>query len=446
MKEEKQLQDVWSSVLAILETEVSPVTFKMVFKETALLSVDKNIATIAVPSSIMISIIRRFSKTIKKALEKHYGEVEIEFAAKTVHPQKTIQDLGPLFAEEKKPKAVSFSLARVRQDYTFETMAVSSSNQLAYVSATTVAKNPGKSYNPLFIYGPVGVGKTHLMHAIANDVYQKDPTKKIIYQTSEEFTNDVVDAIRANQTQGMKKKYRSANLLIIDDIQFLAGKEKVQEELFHTFNILIDNSSQIVLSSDRPPNEIKKLEKRLSSRFAGGLTVDVETPDFELRTAILLIKAKKLGIELPIETAKTIAQNTQDARRLEGDLLRIITEAAAKNKDISEIALKKTNGVVGFQKGRIHSEDVIKNVCFYYNIKPTQLKGPRRTSSLARARQICMYLLQKELGMTLVEIGNILGGRDHSTVMHGVDKIEFLFQSEKGIQDEIQGITILLRE
>ena len=449
MKEEKQLQELWNSVLSVLQTELSPATFKTIFKETALLSLNENVATIAAPSSIMISMIRqRFSQTIKKALEKHAGEkIEIEFVSKTIQREKTPRDIGPLFTEEKKTKTPSFSLARVRPDYTFENMAVSSSNQLAFVSATTVAKNPGKSYNPLFIYGPVGVGKTHLMHAIANELYQKDPTKKIIYQTSEEFTNDVVNAIRANQTQNMKKKYRSANLLIIDDIQFLAGKDKVQEELFHTFNILIDNASQIVLSSDRPPNEIKKLEKRLSSRFSGGLTVDVETPDFELRTAILLIKAKKIGMELSIETAKIIAQNTQDARLLEGTLLRVITEANTENKDISEIISKKINGgVEGFQKGRIHFEDIIKNVCFYYNIKPTQLKGPRRTSSLARARQICMYILQKELGMTLVEIGNVLGGRDHTTVMHGVGKIELLFGSEKGIQDEIMGITTLLRE
>lgn len=242
---------------------------------------------------------------------------------------------SPLFQEVQKKDIMPQKLARVNPDYTFKTMAVSSTNQLAYVSATTVASKIGRSYNPLFIYGPVGVGKTHLMQAIANDVYRKNPNLKIIYITSEEFTNEVVEAIRGNDTARMKKRFRNVNLLIIDDVQFFAGKEKVQEELFHTFNALVDKGAQMVLSSDRHPSEIKKLEKRLSSRFSGGLAVDISPPDFELRTAILLIKAKKYGIDLPIDIAKKIAEKAQDARELEGLLLRVITEAKAKKNEIT---------------------------------------------------------------------------------------------------------------
>ena len=259
---------------------------------------------------------------IKKTVDKHTGmDTKIVFVPKIIPTQsgqntKESKNSAPLFAHIEKTKTVGH-LPRVRSDYTFQTMAVSSSNQLAYVSAATVAKKMGHSYNPLFIYGPVGVGKTHLMQAIANEVYKNSPDKKIIYITSEEFTNEVVEAIRSNDTARMKRKFRSTDLLIVDDVQFFAGKERVQEELFHTFNILVDRGSQIVLSSDRPPTDIKKLEKRLSSRFAGGLTVDIETPDFELRTAILLIKAKKHDVFLPIESAKKIAEKTHDSRELE---------------------------------------------------------------------------------------------------------------------------------
>jgi chromosomal replication initiator protein len=332
-------------------------------------------------------------------------------------------------------------LPRVRADFTFSNFAVSTSNQLAFVSAERVAKNTGKSYNPFFIYGPVGVGKTHLMHAIANEVYRREPDKKIIYITSEEFTNEVVEAIRNNETAKMKRRFRSAYLLLIDDIQFIEGKEKVQEELFHTFNILIDNGSQIALSSDRPPQEIKKLEKRLSSRFAGGLTVDIGAPDFELKTAIVLIKAKKYGFELPIDVAKILAESAEDTRTLEGLLIRIITQATTTDSAISVELAKQALGTVAEEKSeRLHAEDIVKYVCLYYNVKPTQLKGPKRDAGLVRARQVTMYLLKEELRLTQVEIGNLLGGRDHTTIMHGVDKIRDLVENKDIIHEDIKGI------
>ncbi len=445
---ETQLINMWTKVLSVIQIESSAANFFTLFNGTKLLSLEENTATIAVPSTIIIDLIKkRFLTLIKNTIDRHTNKnITIVFVPKSISPQLP-DKIGPLFIEDaQKVIAPPDSLPRVRPDYIFETLAVSSSNQLAFVSATTVAKNPGKSYNPLFIYGPVGVGKTHLMQAIANDVHKNNPRKKIVYITSEEFTNEVVEAIRTNQTQTMKKRFRTAFLLIIDDIQFLAGKERVQEELFHTFNILIDNATQVVLSSDRPPSEIKKLEGRLSSRFSGGLTVDIESPDFELRTAILLIKAKKQGVQLPIDAAKKIALHIKDTRLLEGVLLRIITEAKTQNKDIEEIVeLKIPN--LGQQGGErhVHTEDVIKNVCDFYAIKTTMLKGPKRNSSLVKARQVCMYLLKTELGLTLVEIGNILGGRDHTTIMHGVGKIEGLLSQNPKLREEISGINVLLR-
>lgn len=441
---------LWKNVLDALEKNVTRGNFVTLFKNTALLSLEDNVATIAAPSAMIIDLIqKRYYQQLKTIVDAQLGiSVHLVFVPKMiVSSEVESKKPTPLFAENKLPAEKSATpfighLARVRHDFTFQTMAVSSSNQLAFISATTVAKNPGKTYNPLFIYGPVGVGKTHLMQAIANEVYRNNPSVKVIYITSEEFTNDVVEAIRTNQTGHMKKKFRSANLLIIDDVQFIAGKDKVQEELFHTFNILIDQSAQIVLSSDRPPHEIKKLESRLSSRFAGGLTVDVEPPDFELKTAILLIKAKKFHVELPIEVAKTIAEAVSDTRSLEGTLLRIITQASTKNMEITnDLAIAVIHGRQQEERSSIHPDDIIRRVCSYYNVKPTQLRGPKRDASLVKARQIAMYLLKKNLGLTLVEIGNLLGGRDHTTVMHGVEKIEKLVQNKAIVHEDIMGIT-----
>lgn len=483
-----ELASLWNKVLGEIKTEVSQANYGFLFKQTHLVSLEGNIATVGAPSVIIINLLQsRFLQQIKKLLSAHTGkELAVVFTTKAMPviekrsikdsplfgqslqngvDQRTASQLGtapddtgifPSFAntttgpayakgfgeaKQENANATVGHLPRVRADFTFANFAVSSTNQLAFVSATNVARNIGKSYNPFFIYGPVGVGKTHLMHAIANEVYRREPDKKIIYITSEEFTNEVVEAIRNNETAKMKRRFRSAYLLLIDDIQFIAGKDKVQEELFHTFNILIDNGSQIALSSDRPPQEIKKLEKRLSSRFAGGLSIDIEAPSFELKTAIVMIKAKKYGYDLQIDAAKTLAEGAEDTRTLEGLLIRVITQAEATNSPISvEIVKKVMGGVVEEKSGHIHAEDIIKSVCEYYNVKSTQLKGPRRDAGLVRARQVAMYLLKEQLRLTQVEIGNLLGGRDHTTIMHGVDKIRGLVENKDMINEDIKGI------
>jgi chromosomal replication initiator protein len=440
------LSKIWKKVLAEIEIEVSRANFLTLFKSTSLLSFESGVATIAVPSSMIIDLLqRKFYSVIKKAMDKNLEQdVKIVFVPKAVVEIIKHEEINSTLFSQEKPKQTIGHLPRVRADYTFENMAVSSSNQLAYVSATTVAKNPGAAYNPLFIYGPVGVGKTHLMQAIANEVYSQKPDSKIAYTTSEEFTNDVVEAIRTNNTANMKRRFRDLDLLIIDDIQFVAGKEKVQEELFHTFNSLVDKNAQIVLSSDRPPVEIKQVEKRLLSRFAGGLTVDIESPDFELRTAILLIKAKKYGIGLSIDHAKLIAQKSQDARGLEGLLLRIMTQAQAEGEeDITDDIVYSILSLNKDEKpAREHPDEIINNVCDFYNVKATQLRSAKRDAFLVRPRQVAMFLLKKKLNLTFVEIGHMLGGRDHTTVMHGVGKVEKMLESSQ-ISEDILGIANL---
>ena len=432
--------DLWKKILAEIQTEISSANFLTLFKGTSLLSYEDNVATISAPSTMIIDLLnKRFYEVIKKTADKHLGnDVKIIFVPKTPAAPSN-QETGPLFSFSQKPKISAGHLPRVRPEYTFQNFAVSGTNQLAFVSATTVAKKIGTAYNPLFIYGPVGVGKTHLMQAVANDVYLASPDKKILYITSEEFTNEVVEAIRSNDTARMKRKFRNLDLLMIDDIQFIAGKERVQEELFHTFNILVDNSAQIILTSDRPPSEIKKIEKRLLSRFSGGLTVDVESPGFELRCAILLTKAKKFNFDLPIETAKIIAEKTEDTRELEGLLLRVMTEASSSEAEASPELASKALNASGMPKKSIRPEEVIKIICDFYEIKSTQLKGVKRDARLVRARQACMFVLKKDVGLTYSEVGNILGGRDHTTIMHGVSKIENLL-SQNVVSEEILGI------
>lgn len=442
------LEIIWKNVLGEIELEVSKPNFLTWFKSTSLLALENDTATIGVHSAMIMNMLqKRFLPTIKASLDKHtQKDIQIIFVPRTTvgttsRPQEETK--GTLFET---PKPQLRNLPRVRSDYTFETLAVSESNRLAFASTQHVAENLGKSYNPLFIYGPVGVGKTHLMQAIANAVYIKDPSLKIIYITSEEFTNEVVDAIFTKDTSKMKKRFRSANLLIIDDVQFFAGKEKVQEELFHTFNTLIDNAAQIVLSSDKPPSEIKKLEARLSSRFSGGLTVDVEPPDFEMRTAIVLKKAEKHGFSLSIDIAKVIAEREQDVRSLEGALLRVITQSQINKETITAISAGDAiNTGNKLEKSRIHPDEIIKTICTYFAIKSTQLKGPKRDASLVKARQIAMYLLKKELNLPLVEIGNLLGGRDHTTIIYGVEKMERLIVEKPSFTEEIMGITKQLR-
>jgi len=438
----QNVQELWKAILAEIETEVSKANYLTLFKKTSLLSFGEGVATISAPSTMIIDLLqKRFYQIIKKTVDKHTktdGKIIFVPKASIMENISSFKN-GPLFEDYEKPSLPIGHLPKVRKDYTFQTLAVSGSNQLAYVSAQAVVKKIGEVYNPLFIYGPTGVGKTHLMHAIANKVYEETPNKKIIYMTSEDFTNEVVEAIRTNDTAKMKKKFRNVDLLIIDDVQFIVGKERVQEELFHTFNTLVDKGSQIVLSSDRPPTEIKNIEKRLSSRFSGGLTVDIEAPDFELRTAILLIKAKKFEFDLPIEVAKKIAEKILDTRNLEGNLLRIMTEYQTRGGDSIETVAEKTLNSGKSEENHYHPDELIKNLCAYYRIKPTQIKSAKRDASLVKPRQVAMYILRKEFGLSFVEIGNILGGRDHTTIMYGVDKMENLL-IEKAFSEEITRI------
>lgn len=335
-----------------------------------------------------------------------------------------------------------FLRAGLNKKYSFENFAVSSTNQVAYAAAQAVVKNPGLAYNPLFLYGGVGVGKTHLAQAVARAILEKDKNKKIYFCPGDNFTNELIESIREKTTQKFRKKYRSLNLLIIDDIQFIAGKIHVQEEFFHTFNSIISSGGQIILTSDRPPEEIKNLEDRLRSRFSGGLIVDIQPPDFELRSAILLIKAREKNINLDIEAAKIIAEKITDSRALEGTLLSIYAKILGKKEVIDlEVVEDYFSNKNNSQKvKKITPTDIIKTVANYYNVKISHLKSPIRKESLALPRQIAMYLLRKKLNLKLVEVAFELKRKDHTTVLHAEEKISKMILKNPDFKKEIDEI------
>ena len=310
---------------------------------------------------------------------------------------------------------------------------------MAYAAAQSVANSPGRAYNPLFLYGGVGVGKTHLMQSVAVEILKKDNTVRVVFCSGEEFTNEIINAIRLKNTYRFKDKYRNARLLLIDDIQFIAGKNAVQEEFFYTFDAIQKRGAQIILTSDKPPSEISKLEDRLRSRFEGGLLIDIQQPDFELRTAIVLIKARLRGINLPMNVAQELATQVSDGRRLEGTLVRLFSESEVRKEAITVELVSRLFGKSikpkpwGFS---FSPQSIMNAVSRYYGIKLSLLKSTTRVKPVSLPRQILMYLLRTEMNLSLNDIGSLLGGRDHTTIIHGVDKISKLVEvDEKTKQD-----------
>jgi chromosomal replication initiator protein len=433
---------LWQIVLADLESKINKITFQTLISQTKLLELNGEVAVIGCRQPMLIDLVeKRYQDLIKKTLS-FYTKNENRLIFKTLPPESKKSYDEPLF---KIPKTLSPlpSPSFLNNEYTFENFAVSSSNQMAYAAATAVANSPGKSYSPLFLYGGVGVGKTHLMQAIGHGILRKEKGVKLMYKTGEEFTNEIIEAIGNKTTVSFKKKYRHVNVLLVDDIQFIAGKNAVQEEFFHTFNAIQQQKGQVVLISDKPPEEIPKLEERLRSRFEGGLIIDIGPPDFELRTAILLIKAKQREVNLPIDIAKLIAANVENPRKLEGVLIRVLTESNTRKLPIDGDLVKNILGKVVKEapsKNNLRPEEIINKVASFYNIKLKDLKGNRRDRNLARPRQILYYLLRTELNLPFLNIGEVLGGRDHTTIMHGVDKITELLSQNTKIQEDILGI------
>lgn len=443
-------EQVWKDSLEIIKVTVSPAIFSTWFSQTHLVSAEelseKIIVQIGCPTSFAKNTIEaRYFGLIQDSLSKVLGKrCDLSFTVKA-NPKGTkplSEDVSPLFTTEKDEKSTLEILqkARIRPSFTFENFAVSGSNQMAHAAAEAVSHDLGSAYNPLFLWGGVGVGKTHLMVSVGNYILRNFPEKKVLFCTGEDFTNDIVEGIRNKTTQAFRNKYRKLDLLLIDDIQFIAGKDTVQEEFFHTFNAVTSVGGQIIMTSDRPPSEISKLEDRLRSRFEAGLIVDIAPPDFELRTAITQIKAKEKGIDLTAEQAQMIAANSESARKIEGVLTRILTEIHLKKVVVTNELIESMFSKSVETSGKIiksNPDDVIEAVSKYYQIGKRLLLGDSRARPIARPRQVLMYLLRTHLGVPLEEIGRVVGGRDHTTVMHAVEKITELATNDVQIREDI---------
>lgn len=453
MSESTSDKTTWRNVLESIKVAVSDANFKTWFTQTHLSSLTKvdgrYLAEVGCASAFVKKTIEsRYFGMVQDTLTKELGRpCDLLFIVKTstASTQTINSELSPLF-EEKNISQEEFENSlrntNLRPSFTFENFAVSSSNQMAHAAAEAVSREPGKAYNPLFIWGGVGVGKTHLMSAIGYKVLRNDFSTSIYLCTGEQFTNDIVEGIRNKNTPSVRAKYRKLKMLLVDDVQFIAGKDTVGEEFFHTFNAVTGAGGQVIMTSDKPPSEIEKLEERLKSRFEAGLIVDIAPLDFELRCAIALIKANERGIQLDQNLVALIAGNVTSARQIEGHIVKLIAESRLKNIPITEDLVKATIGRTDdtVQLVRATPEEIIKAACKYFTVGKRELLGARRARPIARPRQIVMYFLRTELNLPFEEVGRIIGGRDHTTVMHAVNKITQLAAADVQIREDIMRI------
>ena len=378
--------------------------------------------------------------------------VEVGSTSSLTSPVDTIVSSKPTAPSAAKTSTISFgptgaiNSSNANTDFTFENFVEGKSNQLALAATQQVAENPGEAYNPLFLYGGVGLGKTHLMHSIGNAILQKDPSAKVLYLHSERFVADMIKALQRNAMNEFKRFYRGINCLLIDDIQFFANKERSQEEFFHTFNSLLDSKQQIVLTCDRYPREIKGLEERLQSRFGWGLTVAVEPPELETRVAILMSKAEQTDIYLPNEVAFFIAKHIQsNVRELEGALKRVIANAKFTGQAITvEFAKEALKDLLTLQAKLVTIDNIQRTVAEYFKVRMSDLLSKRRSRSIARPRQIAMALAKELTTRSLPEIGEAFGGRDHTTVLHACRKIKELVSEDINVQEDWKNLLRIL--
>jgi chromosomal replication initiator protein len=326
--------------------------------------------------------------------------------------------------------------------YTFEDFIVGGTNRFAHAAAQAVADRPGETYNPLFIYGGVGLGKTHLLHAVGHAVLRSYPDYRVVFTTSERFMNEMIKAIRDSSTEEFRDHYRKVDLLLIDDIQFISGKESTQEEFFHTFNALYERQKQIVISSDKPPKALNPLEDRLRSRFEGGLIADIQPPELETRIAILRSKAERQGLPVPPDVIQFLARRVpSNIRELEGSLNRIIAYAALNERQLTvDLAAAALDSLSGPRRAQLTPQAIIDCVSKYFGISHDQITGKSRDKSVVVPRQIAMYLVREETSVSLEQIGHLLGGRDHTTVMHGWDKIGTAVQEDHQLRNDVLAI------
>jgi chromosomal replication initiator protein len=425
---------IWDQILARVEGKVNRHSFSTWFKPTAFIADGGRSITVRVPNTLFKDwLTKHYSVVLSEALaEVRRGDASLVFVAEPGAALPAPEER--IAASEAVDEAIKEPLtpAGLNPRYTFDTFIVGPSNQFAHAACRAVAEAPSRSYNPLFIYGGVGLGKTHLMHAVGQFVLQHNPNLKLTYISSERFMNEMINAVRYDRILDFRERYRSVDVLLVDDIQFVSGKEGTQTEFFHTFNALYDAQKQIVLSSDRPPHEIPALEERLRSRFEWGLITDIQSPDLETKIAILKRKAEAEAVPLPDNVAMYIAGRIKsNIRELEGSLIRLIAYASLTGRDISlELTHEVLKNVIDQDDKAVTIDTIQKFVSDYYQLKVAELKSKNNSKSIALPRQIAMYLCKTLTHASLPEIGRSFGGKHHSTVIHSIKKVEELRRTD----------------
>ncbi|MBO1141981.1 chromosomal replication initiator protein DnaA [Enterococcus avium] len=436
------LDNFWQELKDSYKNDLNPASYDAWVGTAKPLSLAHNQLTIEVTSDLH-----------KRYWEKHLAAKIVEIGFKVtgdeIMPLFVTPDEAPpvsIVEKEEPPKMETTKRAMLNPKYTFDTFVIGKGNQMAHAAALVVAEEPGSIYNPLFFYGGVGLGKTHLMHAIGHQMLAINPQAKVKYVSSETFANDFINSIKNKTSEEFRQEYRKVDLLLVDDIQFFADKEATQEEFFHTFENLYNDNKQIVLTSDRLPNEIPKLQERLVSRFAWGLSVDITPPDLETRTAILRKKAQAENLEIPDDTLSYIAgQIDSNIRELEGALVRVQAFATMNSADITtSIAADALKSLKGTSNSQLSISKIQVEVAKFYHIQLKDLKGKKRVKTIVVPRQIAMYLAREMTESSLPKIGAEFGGKDHTTVIHAHEKISQLMKSDSNIQQEIAEIKNLL--
>jgi len=431
-------KNIWNQTLLLIEERISGPSFETWLKETEAIDVQGDTVVVSVPSDFVKEWLdNRYAQLIKDVLLEVTGNpLDVKFIVGAQDPTTT--------REGRRDEVISTQL---NPKYTFETFVIGNSNRFAHAAALAVAEAPAKAYNPLFIYGGVGLGKTHLMNAIGHFVIKHYAGSRVVYLSTEKFTNDFINSIRDNRAGEFRNKYRNVDVLLIDDIQFLAGKESTQEEFFHTFNALHESNKQIIISSDRQPREIPTLEDRLRSRFEWGLITDIQTPDLETRAAILRKKAALEQINITDEDILLVANRiTTNIRELEGGLTRIKAYASMTGREINQELIEQTlkDLVPNSQDEPITVEKIQQVVADYYNLRVEDMKAKKRTKAVAHPRQIAMHLCRELTDLSLPKIGDEFGGRDHTTVMHAQEKISAEIEKSPNIAHQVEAIKKLL--
>jgi len=438
----ENIDDLWARTLDKIRQKIANESFETWFKNTKAHHLDNDFLTVSAPNEFARHWLEnRYTELISDAIFEVTGaNLNVKFiSAEEEKDQEKIDKI------KQKPAVIHTNHelrtnTMLNDKYTFETFVIGSGNRFAHAASLAVAEAPAKAYNPLFIYGGVGLGKTHLMHAIGHYIIENNPDANVVYLSSEKFTNEFINSIRDNKTEQFRNKYRNVDILLVDDIQFLAGKEQTQEEFFHTFNTLHEESKQIIISSDRPPKEIPTLEDRLRSRFEWGLITDITPPDLETRIAILRKKAKAEGLDIPNEVMLYIAnQIDTNIRELEGALIRVVAYSSLINEDIdAALAAEALKDIIPNSRPKRITVDTIQElVSKKYNIKLEDFAAKKRTRSVAFPRQIAMYLSRELTDLSLPKIGEEFGGRDHTTVLHAHEKISKLITDDQLFTQEI---------